>query len=422
MPEEAAARVLADAVFYRTSLRAAAERFFTLRPELDYLKPVVRVLTLGVARNYILLDHALERLGYGPPSHSYKWMLLRVLAYEVMVGGKYKRSRIEKLAPKAGAKPEDILSLRDVRPRDLVKGLPRPDRLSILYSFPRWIIEELLEASIPRLEELLKTLNQDPVRWIRVAPGVDVKQLAKRLRDQGVVIEPDQDLPDTARIVDGASKATRTEEYRRGLYTLQDKASILVSHILEPRGARVGDVTAGAAVKASHMAWLGAVYVTAGDIKVERLYEALRVLDRLHARHVVDVYAADARRTPLRTLDRVLVDPPCTDLGRLQYEPEVKMWITRGELKFFSRLQYQILKRIIEWAKPGTRIVYSVCTLTASETIKIIRRVLREDSMVDEEEPPIRLGDRIPGLPSSQRLYPHVHSTQGFFITVLRKL
>jgi 16S rRNA (cytosine967-C5)-methyltransferase len=421
LPEEVAAVVLADAVYYRTSLRSIASDFFAQNPELEYMKPFVRYVTLRVARNFMLLDKALEWLGYGPPSHSRKWMLARVLAYEAMFG-KLKRSRLDRLAPKAGLKPDDVVKLRDVRPRDLVKGVGGLDRLSILYSFPRWMLEELAEAKVPELPRLLEALNQDPTRWIRVAPGVDRERLASSLKEQGVVIEWDRDLPDVGMVVEGASKATRTREYAEGVYVLQDKASALVSHVARPEGRVAVDVTGGGAVKATHMAWLGARYVVASDVKASRLREALRNRDRLNVGHLLDVAQADGRQPPLRGVDVILVDPPCTDIGRLQYEPEIKMWLTRGDLKFYRRLQVKLLEAAVEAARPGTVIVYSVCTLTRSETIWVLRRLLEGRHDVELTRPEPVLGEEPAQVRGSQRLYPHVHRTQGFFIAKMVKL
>ncbi len=421
LPEEVAAIVLADAVYYRTSLRTVASDFFAQNPELEYMKPFIRYVTLRVARNFMLLDRALEWLGYGPPSHSRRWMLARILAYEAMFG-KVKKSRLEKLAPRAGVKPEDILRLRDVRPRDLVKGVGGLDRLSILYSFPRWILEELVEARVPELPKLLEALNQDPVRWIRVKPGVNRSRLARSLREQGVVVEWDSDLPDVARIVEGASNATRTREYAEGIYVLQDKASALVSHVASPEGLVAVDTTAGGAVKASHMAWLGARYVVAGDVKASRLREALRNRDRLGVGHLLDIVQADGRSPPLRGANVILVDPPCTDIGRLQYEPEVKMWLTRGDVKYYRRLQLRLLEAAVESAGPRTTIVYSVCTLTRSETVWVLRRLLESRRDVELVEAKPVIGEQPPQLKGAQRLYPHIHMTQGFFIAKLVKL
>ena len=420
LPEEVAAWILAEAARRQGSLRSAAERYFSRHPEHDYMKPLVRVLTLGVARNYILLDHILSSAGYGPPSHSTRWMLARVAVFEAL-SGKLKPSRARALAEKTGVDAGWLLSLRGARPREFVKGLGGVERLSVLYSFPRWIIEELMEAEVPELPRLLEALNRDPQRWIRVRPGVDWDRLTRSLEEQGVVVEPDRDLPDVARVVRGADRLTRTREYREGLYVVQDKASALVAWVAKPAGKLTVDPTAGAAVKASHTAWLGSRYTVAGDLKPHRLGEALKTLGRLRLRHHADLVVLDARRLPLRGFDVAIIDPPCTDIGRLQYEPEIKLWLTRGHAKYFRRLQLQMLLEAVDAAPPGARVVYSVCTLTYSETIWVVRRLLerRPEAELVEQEP--RIGERPRKQPQAQRMLPHLHSTQGFYIALFEK-
>jgi 16S rRNA (cytosine967-C5)-methyltransferase len=421
LPEEIAAYILAETVRRRASMRSIAVEFFSRNPELDYMKPIVRVLTLGVARNYILLDYILKSLGYGPPNNSRQWMLARVLVYEA-VKGKLKPSRARKLADKARVKAEDMLMLKGVNPLDYVKKLQGVDRLSVLYSFPRWMIEELMEARIPDLPKLLAALNTDPTRWIRVKTGVNINTLAAELREEGVVIEPDKDLPDVARVVEGASKLTSTRAYQQGLYVVQDKASALVGWVARSEGGIAIDPTAGAAVKASHLAWLGARYVVAGDVKPQRLSEARRTVNRLKLGHLMDLAVGDARAPYWRSASVVIVDPPCTDIGRLQYEPEVKMWLTRGDLHYFRRLQLAMLSAAIEAAPRGTVIVYSVCTLTRSETVWVVRRALERNPDAEIVEPEPVIGERPPQLPKAQRMLPHVHNTQGFFIAKIVKM
>jgi 16S rRNA (cytosine967-C5)-methyltransferase len=109
-------------------------------------------------------------------------------------------------------------------------------------------------------------------------------------------------------------------------------------------------------------------------------------------------------------------------VGRLQYEPEVKLWLTRGDIHYFRRLQLRIASAVVEAAPPGSTIVYSVCTLTHSETVWVIRRLLERHSDVDLVEPEPVLGEKPRRLPRSQRLLPHLHGTQGFFIAKLAKL
>ena len=420
--EEVAARILADTVHYRTTLRKAAEEFFTKHPGLDYMRPIVRALGTGVARHFLLLDHGLSKLGYGPPSQSQKWMLARILAYEALMG-KLKKSRAQRAAQKAGIRLADLEALREMGISGVVSGLSGQKRLSILYSMPQWILEEILRLEPPSPEKLLKTLNTDPARWIRISPWVDRAWLVRRLRANGVVVEPDPLLPGIARIISGAEKASRLEEHAKGFYVFQDKASSLVVYTGEPRGKTVVDVTAGPGSKITLAGWLGARHLVAGDLKPHRAVEVSKLAARTGVDHLIDVYQGDARQPPLRlkAADLVIVDPPCTDLGRLQYEPEIKMWLTRGDMAFYSRLQRTMLSRILAEAKPGARIVYSVCTITWRETVWVTRRVLEETPYASPVEPPIRIGVRVKGVPEAQLLLPHLHGTQGFSILLLEK-
>jgi len=283
-------------------------------------------------------------------------------------------------------------------------------------------VEELMEARIPNLQKLLAALNMDPTRWIRIRPGVDVNRLASELSEEGVTIEPDRDLPDVARVVDGASKLTSIKAYQRGLYVVQDKASALVGWVARVEGGVAIDPTAGAAIKASHLAWLGAGYVVAGDLKPQRLGEARRTVNRLGLGHVMDLAVGDARAPYWRRANVVIIDPPCTDIGRLQYEPEVKMWLTRGDLHHFRRLQLAILSAAMEAAERGTVIVYSVCTLTRSETVWVVRRALERHPDVEIVDAEPVIGERPPQLPNAQRMLPHLHNTQGFFIAKMVKV
>jgi len=422
LPEEVAAWLLAETVRRKASLRDTASLYFQRNPGQEYMKPLVRVLTLGVARNYMLLDHVLAEAGYGPPSHSTRWMLARVAVFEAL-SGRLKPSRARRIAEKAEVSPEWLLSLRGARPSEFVKGLSGLDRLAVLYSFPRWLLEELAAARITRLEELLRALNRDPVRWLRFDKRrVSFEELARRLAARGAVLRRDRDLPDVAEVVSGAQAVTRSPEYREGLVVFQDKASALVSWLAGPGGRSVHDPTAGAAIKASHSLWLGARYAVAGDLKPQRAREAVSTLERLRLRHAADVVVGDARRPYLRASDVVIVDPPCSDVGRLQYEPEVKMWLTRGDIKFFRRVQVRMLAAQLENAKPGSTVVYSVCTLTRSETVWVVRRVAERVPEAEMVRPSLFLGEPAAGAPLAQRLLPHLHRTQGFFIAVFRRM
>ncbi len=422
LEEEVVAKLLAVTVEERTSLRKAVEEFFSRHRGLAYMKPFVRAVGLGVARNYILLDRALEKLGYGPPSHSKRWMLARVLAYEALMG-RLKPGRAQRLAPRAGLEVSDLNRLREIGVGDIVSGLSGLERLSVLYSMPRWILEEIARLEPPGLEKLLKTLNQDPARWIRIAPWASPGEVARKLKASGVLLEPDPVLPGVARIVEGAATASRHQLHAQGVYVFQDRASSLVSFLAKPRGKRVADLTAGPGGKITLAGWLGAAMLVGGDLKQGRVEQVKAMAKRTRVDHLLDAYQGDARAPPLRieALDSLIVDPPCTDLGRLQYEPEIKMWLTRGDMVYYSRVQKSMLSTVLRRARPGTRIVYSVCTLTWRETVWVVKHALEEEPYATPVEPEPRIGVKPPSLPEAQLLLPHLHRSQGFFIAVIEK-
>ena len=82
----------------------------------------------------------------------------------------------------------------------------------------------------------------------------------------------------------------------------------------------------------------------------------------------------------------------------------------------------RLLEAAIEAARPGSTIVYSVCTLTRSETIWVLRRILEARKDVEFVDPEPVVGERVQQVPGAQRLYPHLHQTQGFFIAKMVKL
>ncbi|MET1101664.1 MAG: RsmB/NOP family class I SAM-dependent RNA methyltransferase [Pyrodictiaceae archaeon] len=421
MEEEVTALILAEVVRNRTNIRIVAERFFSKRPELAYMRPFVRKVGMSIARNYMLLDHVLRELGYRSQSIT-RLMLARILIYEALLGKPVWR-RIEKLAVKAGLKLEDVKRITSSSAEDYFKGIQGIDRLALKYSMPRWILEELLSMGVRDLDRMLSVLNRDPdYRWIRVAPGIDKDRLAEYLKSEGIEVEYDPILSDAAKVKRGLDRLSRTECYLKGCYVIQDRASILVGHVARPAGKILVDPTSGVGVKASHAVWLGARYVIASDIKLQRILDAKNFFKRLRADHIIDIVHADGRKLFLRGYEVIIVDPPCTDLGRLQVEPEIRMWLTRGDVKFYRRLQLRLLLEAAKRASKGTTIVYSVCTFTRSETVWVIRRLLEEVPYLEVVEAEPRIGLRPQGLPEAQLLLPHISESQGFFIAKLIKV
>jgi 16S rRNA (cytosine967-C5)-methyltransferase len=157
-----------------------------------------------------------------------------------------------------------------------------------------------------------------------------------------------------------AEMTVRDDGYR------QDRASQWVAALVEARrGDRVADVCAAPGGKATAIAATGA-RVVALDLHPSR---AALVVDN----GLPTVAVADARRPPLRVgaFDRVLVDAPCSGLGALRRRPDARWRIDADAVDRLASLQCALVDAAVGLLRPGGTLVYSVCTLTAAESLGV---------------------------------------------------
>jgi 16S rRNA (cytosine967-C5)-methyltransferase len=133
---------------------------------------------------------------------------------------------------------------------------------------------------------------------------------------------------------------------------------------------RVADTCAGPGGKATAIAATGA-YVVATDVQVARARLILVNARRLDAD--VAVMASDGRAPALRrgSFPRVLVDAPCSGLGVLRRRPDARWRVDAAEVERLAALQRDLVEAAIDLVSPGGDLVYSVCTMTAAETVGI---------------------------------------------------
>ncbi len=152
---------------------------------------------------------------------------------------------------------------------------------------------------------------------------------------------------------------------------VQDRASQLVVAALgAAAGERVADLCAAPGGKATGLAALGA-RVAALDLQPHRARLVVANASRLGL--PVDTVVGDARRPPLRpaTFDHVLLDAPCSGLGALRRRPDARWRITPGDVDTLAALQRQMLPAAAALVRPGGALLYSVCTLTAAESLDL---------------------------------------------------
>lgn len=151
---------------------------------------------------------------------------------------------------------------------------------------------------------------------------------------------------------------------------VQDRASQWVAELVEARtGELVLDACAGPGGKATALAGSGALVVAA-----DRHHARARLVDRnaRHLGHQLAVVTADASRPPFAraSFHRVLVDAPCSGLGALRRRPDARWRIEPDDVVQLAALQRCILEACAPLVAPGGWLVYSVCTLTAAESVE----------------------------------------------------
>jgi 16S rRNA (cytosine967-C5)-methyltransferase len=181
-------------------------------------------------------------------------------------------------------------------------------------------------------------------------------------------------------------------------------------------GENVADLCAGPGGKATAMAEGGA-YVAAGDVRPNRAALVRDNAKRLGLQGV-GTFVADARRPPLRTADRVLVDAPCSGLGVLRRRPDARWRITPEAVDDLAALQKELLVAAADLVQPGGRLVYSVCTLTKAETTQIDDWLTRTRPDLEAEPPPGAPWTRVG---RGARLLPQTADTDGMYILGLKR-
>jgi len=119
--------------------------------------------------------------------------------------------------------------------------------------------------------------------------------------------------------------------------------------------------------------------------------------------------------------DRVLCDAPCSGLGTLRRNPEIRWRLAPVDIEKCSQIQRRLLRSAADCVRPGGRLVYSVCTVTSEENEIVIEDLLNGRTDFLLIKPPIA-GGIPPELIDPAgffRSFPHRHGTDGFFAAVL---
>ncbi len=291
-------------------------------------------------------------------------------------------------------------------------------------SFVNGVLRRLVRDEIAQADQDLAHSLSVP-DWLLAAAeadhGVDeaaallggLRQAAPKI---SVRVRPGAQVPADAVVVDGIAGAFHTPKIPQpddGL-VINDAASTAVGLAVDAQpGQRVLDMAAAPGGKTLHL-WdqVGLEgMVVAIDSHPRRLRSARDRLDRLGVNPIW--VEADGARTPFVEdfFDRVLLDAPCTGVGTLRRRPEIAMRLNSNSARKLASQQRAMLEEAWRVTKPGGRVIYSVCTVFAAETVDIVAAY--------PARPPANLPGKEWG--TGLLLAPHLTGTDGMFIAVIEK-
>jgi 16S rRNA (cytosine967-C5)-methyltransferase len=307
-----------------------------------------------------------------------------------------------------------------------------PDKLR--HNLPDWLVEPLQTCLGEQFWPLVESLSRGAGLDLRVnALKSRREDVQATLAEAGVVATPTPYSPWGLR-VEGKPQINRSELFSGGAIEVQDEGSQLLALLTEAkRGEMVVDFCAGAGGKTLA---LGAMMRNTGrlyafDVSTHRL-EALK--PRLARSGLSNVYPAgiaherDERIKRLSgKIDRVLVDAPCSGLGTLRRNPDLKWRQSPQSVQELVAKQQSILASAARLVKSGGRLVYATCSLLAAENEQIAAAF----SAANPDFTPLDAADvlthqKVEGAAELVengylRLWPHRHGTDAFFAAVWQR-
>ncbi|MBW1869960.1 MAG: RsmB/NOP family class I SAM-dependent RNA methyltransferase, partial [Deltaproteobacteria bacterium] len=280
-------------------------------------------------------------------------------------------------------------------------------------------------------ESLLDAGNRIPNMVIRVNTlKTDCQGLLERLNEEGVTGSTSLYSPEGVTLEGLKGPVNRLAAFKEGLFQVQGEAAQIGSHLLCPRpGDSVLDVCAGLGGKSTHLAAImeDKGFILALDRTRSRLISLLQSSIRLGTGSVKPV-VADASG-PLSTIlkypfDNILVDGPCSGLGVISKNPDIKLTKRAGDIKRLARLQTTILNQAVHLLRKGGRMLYLTCTISKEENEGVVKGFLETNSEIALENLKITIPEWGLDLIDDNGFFrplPHIHGMEGFFGALFTK-
>lgn len=298
--------------------------------------------------------------------------------------------------------------------------------LGVTHSHPEWLVGRWLDRhGFDAAERWVRFNNETPRLTLRANTLRTTREaVAAALAADGVETEPTTYAPDGLVVMSGNPLRTALD----GSFVVQDEASQLVAYAVGARpGDRVLDLCASPGNKTMGMAsdMRDEGLLVACDVRARRVGLLHRTIRAGGPRSVRLVHVSATASLPFRaSFDRVLVDAPCSGLGTIRRDPDLRWRRFEGDLPMFAEQQVMLLRRAAETVAPGGRLVYATCSSEPEENESVVGAFLSERG----DFAPVDLrAENVPVLAplvdsrGFLRTLPFAHRLEAFFAAAIRR-
>ncbi len=322
-----------------------------------------------------------------------------------------------------------------LRQRSRLPVPPRPDKdadrdamlayLGITHSHPEWLVARWLDRfGFAATERWVRFNNEPPPLTLRANTLQGNREaLAATLSDAQISTEPTRHAPHGLVVTDGNPLREPSSE---GAFFVQDEASQLVTLAVDAQpGERILDLCASPGGKTTAMAgdMRDTGLLVACDVRARRIALLRDTVRASGASRVRVVRVANEGALPFATFfDRVLVDAPCSGLGTIRRDPDIRWRRHEAGLAQFAGTQVTLLDRAAAVVRPGGRLVYATCSSEPEENEGVV------DAFLDSHPGFERIDLRVQGPAHLQplldpdgmlRTLPFEHGLEAFFAAAL---
>ena len=287
-------------------------------------------------------------------------------------------------------------------------------------SHPKWLVKRWFER-FGKDEALTFAKANNEIQPFSIRANtlrISRNDLFGKLTENGIESEPTRFSPDGIMLKEMHTYADLS--FIHGLFVVQDEASQLITYLLDPcPGERVLDACAAPGGKTSHMAQImrdnGEIIAVEKDPKrIVGLKENLKMLG-VGSVKIINADINSMKEEEIGKFDKILLDAPCSSIGVIRKNPDVKYKYTAADLSRNGKKQLALLKTVSRFLAEKGRLVYSVCSIEPEEGEQVIREFLKtaDDFRIIEEVKPDFLHPLMEkGL---FKTYPHRYKMDGFF-------